>query len=98
MTRWVAIFEDLPGMAQVRHEHESMHFQYLERHRDRIRIGGGLREIPGGAFVGSLWVLETETREEAVQLIEEDPYFRPGLRRYRLLVWGKAFENVPVTL
>jgi hypothetical protein len=33
-----------------------------------------------------------------VRLIEEDPYFQSGMRRYRLLVWGKAFENVPVTL
>jgi uncharacterized protein YciI len=98
MTRWVAIFDDLPGMMQVRHEREGLHFAYLERHRDRILIGGGLRESLGGAFTGGLWVLETESREEAVRLIEEDPYYQSGLRRYRLLVWGKAFENVPVTL
>jgi uncharacterized protein YciI len=98
MTRWVAIFDDPPEMMQVRAEREGMHFEYLERHRDRILIGGGLRESPGGAFTGGLWVLETESREEAVRVIENDPYFQPGLRRYRLLVWGKAFENIPVTL
>ncbi|MBL0403446.1 hypothetical protein JKG68_05660 [Microvirga aerilata] len=53
---------------------------------------------PGGSFVGALWVLETESREEAVRLIEEDPYFQTGFRRYRLFVWGKAFEDVAVTL
>ncbi len=98
MTRWVAIFDDLPGMADVRRDGDDRHFQYLERHRDRIPIAGGLREIPGGAFVGGLWVLETENREEAVRLIENDPYFRSGQRNYRLLVWGKAFEDIPVTL
>ncbi len=98
MTRWVAIFDDRPGMPQVRQEREAEHFAYLERHRDRILIGGGLREAPGGAFVGGLWVLETESREEAVRLIEEDPYFQSGFRGYRLLVWGKVFENIAVTL
>jgi uncharacterized protein YciI len=98
VTRWVAIFDDAPGMAQVRQERSDLHFDYLKRHRDRILIGGGLREAPDGAFVGGLWVLETNTREEAVRLIEDDPYYRAGLRRYRLLVWGKAFEDVPVTL
>jgi uncharacterized protein len=98
VTRWIAIFDDLPGMPQVRQERESAHFAYLERHRDQILIGGGLREKPGGDFVGGLWVLETEDREEAVRMIENDPYCQSGQRRYRLLVWGKAFENVAVTL
>jgi uncharacterized protein len=98
MTRWAAIFEDLPGMASVRRERENLHFDYLGRNRDKILIGGGLREVPKGAFIGALWVLETESREEAVRLIEQDPYFQSGQRRYRLLVWGKAFENIPVTL
>lgn len=31
------------------------------------------------------------SRDEAVRLIEQDPYFGLGLRKsYRLLVWGKA--------
>ncbi len=98
MTRWVAIFDDAPGMLQVRQERADAHFDYLKRHQDKIRIGGGLREIPGGSFVGALWVLETESREEAVRLIVEDPCFQTGFRRYRLLVWGKAFEDVAVTL
>ncbi|MGO4388284.1 YciI family protein [Microvirga sp. 2YAF29] len=98
MTRWVAIFDDLPGMADIRQERESLHFDYLKENRDKIRIGGGLREVPGGPFLGALWVLETDTREEAVRLIENDPYCRSGCRQYRLLFWGKAFEDVPVIL
>jgi len=98
MTRWVAIFNDLPGMADIRRERESLHFDYLKANRDKIRIGGGLREAPGGAFLGASWVLETDTRREAVELIENDPYFRSGFRHYSLLFWGKAFADVPVTL
>lgn len=40
---------------------------------------------------GGLWVMDVETREEAVRLIEGDPCFTLGLRKgYRLAVWGKA--------
>lgn len=38
------------------------------------------------------------SRARAVALIENDPYWVPGLRRYRLLTWGNAFPDRPVTL
>ncbi|MCA0401189.1 MAG: YciI family protein [Proteobacteria bacterium] len=96
--RMVAIFEDEPAMLAVRAEKSAAHLAYLDLHRDRILIGGGLRPAPGEAFCGGLWVLEVATREEAVALIEDDPYFDPAIRRYRLFVWGKAFEDRVVTL
>ena len=35
--------------------------------------------------------MEVGSREEAVRLVEADPYFTLGLRKhYRLFVWGKA--------
>jgi len=91
MTRWVAIFDDDPAHDWVRRQHDRAHFDYLAAHSAKIRIGGGLRPGPGEWFCGGLWVLECDTREEAVRLVEDDPYYRLGLRSgYRLLVWGKA--------
>jgi uncharacterized protein YciI len=93
MTRWVAIFEDHPEeqAGWVRRDHARDHLNYLDRHRDRILIGGGLREEPGAWFCGGLWVLEVASRAEAVALCEADPYFTLGLpRSYQLFVWGKA--------
>ncbi len=98
MARWVVFFDDEPGMMDVRCEREALHLAYLERHVDEIRMAGGLREAPGEAFVGGLWVLEVVSRERAVTLIEHDPYYVPSLRRYRLLTWGKAFPDQLVTL
>lgn len=35
--------------------------------------------------------MEVDSKDEAVRLVEGDPYYRLGLRKgYRLLVWGKA--------
>ncbi len=50
------------------------------------------------AFVGCLWVLEVPTKERAIALIENDPYFVPSCRNYQLLVWGKAFAEKFVVL
>lgn len=96
--RFVAIFKDSPAMLGVRREREVLHLAYLRKHQSEILIGGGLREEAGAAFVGGLWVLEVGSRERAVTLIENDPYFVPACRTYQLLVWGKALPEVAAVL
>jgi uncharacterized protein YciI len=95
--RYVAIFEDAPEMLLIRQTRSEQHFAYLKEHRNEILIGGGLREEPGGVFVGGMWIFKVESRERAVSLIENDPYFESAYRTYRLLVWGKALPE-PVLL
>ena len=85
-------------MPQVRSQFEAEHFAYLDAHVDKILIAGGLRTSPGEPFIGGLWVLEVAERDEAVRLIDLDPYHRQGRRQYRLLAWGKAFEDRAVIL
>ena len=95
--RWVAIFDDNEERESVRKEHSGAHFDYLAANRDQIVIAGGLRPAPGEWCCGGLWVVEVGSRDDAVRLVEGDPYFRLGLRKsYRLLVWGKApcYETV----
>ncbi|MCA0424491.1 MAG: YciI family protein [Proteobacteria bacterium] len=98
MARWVAIFDDQPGMLEIRKQHGAAHLAYLDTQRDRILIAGGLRPESDGAFCGGLWVMEAESRDEAIRLIEQDPYFHPEFRAYKVLLWGKAFENRIVSL
>jgi len=97
--RYVAIFDDNSDREWIRKQHAQQHFDYLGARRDKIRLAGGLRESPDAWYCGGLWILETASREEAVRLIEGDPYFTLGLRKgYRLLVWGKAPCYDAVTL
>ena len=91
--RWIALFEDAPGMLAIRREREPLHLEYLRAHGDEILLAGGLREAPGATFVGGLWVLEVASKERAIELIEADPYFVAEHRKYRLLVWGRALER-----
>jgi uncharacterized protein YciI len=91
VTRWVAIFEDHPEARQVREQHREEHFAYLEAHKDKILLGGGLKPAPDEWWEGGLWILEVESRAEAARLCEDDPFFTMGLRkRYRLHIWGRA--------
>ena len=90
--RWVAIFTDRPGALAIREASAAAHFDYLEAHRDQIRLAGGVRDEPGGPPDGGLWILDNiRDRAEAVRLCEEDPFFTAGLRQsYVLKAWGFA--------
>jgi len=90
--RWVAIFTDKPGALAIREARAEAHFDYLEAHRDQIRLAGGVRDEPGGPPDGGLWILDNlKDRTEAVRLCEEDPFFTAGLRQsYVLKAWGFA--------
>lgn len=96
--RLIVVFEDTPPMAAVRQRLEPAHLTYLREHVGEILIAGGTRDVPGGPYVGGLWILEVASKERAVQLIEADPYYRAERRPYQLLVWGKALPDVPATL
>ena len=96
--RWIAIFTDTPEMLAVRTRHQGPHLEYLDRHRAEIVLAGGCRLEPESAFMGGLWILEVIDRARAVALIEGDPYFIHGVRRYELRTWGKAFPERQVLL
>jgi uncharacterized protein len=98
MARWVVIFEDTPEMLDIRRSFGIEHLDFLRANASKIQIGGGLRNGPGEPFVGGLWVVEADQREEIVRLIESDPYYRPEFRTFRILTWGKALEDRTVSL
>jgi len=91
MPRWIAIFEDNAHALEVREKYREPHFQYLATHASKIRLGGGLQRTPEGPWVGGLWIIDADTREEAVQLCKDDPFFVHGLRKgYSLMLWSRA--------
>jgi uncharacterized protein len=96
--RLVALFEDELAMAAVRQRLETEHLAFLEANRGEIRMAGGLRDEPGGPYVGGLWVFEVASKARAIQLIEDDPYFKAHRRPYRLLAWGKALPQHEVRM
>lgn len=96
--RFAVIFDESPAFLPARNQYESAHLDFLEQHRQEIRMAGGLRNEHGGAYVGGLWVLEVASRDRAEELIQADPYYKAFPRPYRLLAWGKALPQFQVEM
>lgn len=92
MARWVCLFDDTPEMLAVRAERRTSHHAFLAENAGRILRAGALCPDGDGPPTGGLWVLNVASREEAVGLIERDPYFLPQLRSYRLFEWKWALD------
>jgi uncharacterized protein YciI len=99
MARWVAMFEDDESAVGVREKYTQDHLIYLSTNKSKIVLAGGLKAEPGGKFDGGLWILEVADRKEAMHYVENDPFFKNGLRKSaQVYAWGKAFPEVMVTL
>lgn len=88
---FVVIFQDKPSRGELRAAHLQAHLEWLERHSDAVPIAGSLRQDPGEAPQGGLWVAEAESKLQIEELLKSDPFFRAGLRQsYEILHWSKA--------
>lgn len=96
--RFVVIFEEDDRMVPVRLAQEPAHLAFLDTHRTEIPMAGGLRNEHGGPYVGGLWVFEVASRQRAIELIENDPYYKALPRKYQLLAWGKALPQYNVLM
>lgn len=85
-------------MAELRRRYEGEHLAYLRANSAEILRAGGLRDGPDSPFSGGLWVLAPMSRERAVRLIEQEPYFVHSRRGYKLFQWGKAFPDLMMTI
>lgn len=99
MTRWVVIFKDQPEMLEIRSDKSKRdaHVAYVRAHPE-LRIGGGLKPDPNADFCGALWVVEAESKEEIISLIEADPFYVSDYRTFEIFTWGKILEDQTVTL
>lgn len=78
MPHFVIIARDGPDSAQRRADARQAHFAQVETIMDRVAIAGPLKDA-GGAFTGSLIVLDVADEAEARALVEADPYFKAGV-------------------
>jgi uncharacterized protein len=91
MARWICVFDDAPEMLAIRAERGSRHLSFLKENADKILRAGAL--CPGGGPpAGGLWVLNVASEAEAIALIEQDPYYAPQCRTYRLFEWKWALD------
>lgn len=90
---WMIVSEDAPNGAAIRADRVVMdaHWAYELSIKHKILCAGSLRTDDGGTPIGSLLVLDVETREEALAIINADPATKAGLRTKMMVKrWNKA--------
>lgn len=77
---FVARFTDKPDIAERRAELLQDHFDWIEANGEKVLLAGSLRTDVGGASLGGLWIIEANSKAEAEQVFQTDPFFAQGLR------------------
>jgi uncharacterized protein len=90
---WMIVSEDVPGGVAIRADRAVMdaHWAYELSIKHKILCAGSLRSDDGVTPIGSLLILDVETREEAVAIVNADPATKAGLRDKMIVKrWNKA--------
>ena len=90
---WMIVSDDAPGGAAIRANRAIMdaHWAYELSIKDKILCAGSLRSDDGVTPIGSLLVLDVETRAEALAIINADPATTAGLRTNMVVKrWNEA--------
>jgi uncharacterized protein YciI len=94
------VSDDAPGGAAIRANQAVMdaHWAYELSIKHKILCAGSLRSDDGVTPIGSLLVLDVETRAEALAIVNADPATKAGLRTNMIVKrWNKAiFGGIPV--
>lgn len=82
---------DKPGSADLRARTRPDHIAYLEANLDRLIGAGAKLSDDRQAALGTVYVTETDSREEAQAFLDADPFTLAGLPdRMALTRWRKA--------
>jgi hypothetical protein len=70
---------DDPAKQSVRSEFMNEHLAYIETILDELAIAGPLKQAAEADPDSSCFIYNTDSREKALELLHNDPYYRAGL-------------------
>ena len=76
---FVLICEDRPDSLELRLANRERHLAYAGSLGDRIRLAGPMLSDDGETMIGSLFLIEAESREAVLEINAADPYTLAGL-------------------
>lgn len=71
--------EDQPDGLAIREATREAHLAYLERHKDKLVLGGGLLSEDGKTRLGSVFILNVPDRRAAEAFSADEPFRKAGL-------------------
>ena len=71
--------EDRPDGQAIREATREAHLAYLDRHKDKVVLGGGLLSEDGATRLGSVFIINVPSRKAAEAFSAEEPFRKAGL-------------------
>lgn len=93
MNHWIVIFQDAPEMLELRKTLFEAHVAYLTSQPDIFVDGTSLAESETTPPVGGMWIVQAESRDDIIKLIEGDPMFQPEFRQFEIFATGKRLST-----
>ena len=76
---FLIVATDKPDSQSLRQQVRPDHLAYLDQNTDRLLLAGAQWTDDGATALGSVLVVDVETREDAEAFAAADPYSRAGL-------------------
>ena len=91
---FAVLFEDDDSRADMRPKHMPDHLAFLESNANSIHAAGPLKDTQNDAPAGGLWIVEADSAQAVRALVEADPFWPTGLRKFvRVLEWTQVFAD-----
>jgi uncharacterized protein len=92
---FVVHYRDHPDVEMLRQTHRAAHIEFRKGLGEALRLAGPLLNDEG-KLIGSLVLLETADRAEAISVAERDPYVAAGVfAEVEVTQFRVAFANLP---
>jgi len=76
---WAIYCVDKPDSAALRTEHHARHSAYLKEKDAAIFFTGPLQSDDASQNIGSLWIVEANSRSEAQAFVDGEAFYRAGV-------------------
>lgn len=96
---WMMTFDDGSNGPVLRADKQLMdaHWEYELTIQDKIIAAGSLRTDDGKTPIGGLLIVDTDTKEDAMNLLKNDPATKAGLRNnVKVVFWNPAILDKKV--
>ena len=70
---------DVNDSTPIRAAHTAAHLAYIETVLDRVLVAGPMKTTGESGYRASVFIYDVQSREEALKLLHDDPYYAAGL-------------------
>lgn len=71
--------QDKPGASEIRLNNRTAHLDWIKGYLDKVKLAGPMLTENGEGMIGSVLLIEADTREALEAFLADDPYAKAGL-------------------